>query len=118
MPISFKIFALLLSVLFGIVFLSLITKKQIKPFYSFLWLIISGSMISLVVFERFYKNIATLIGIDDASFMVLIMLFVFVLFYLIHLTIKISTMSDQVQELISYTAILEYKLRRKLNDES
>lgn len=112
MQLSLRITTLLLGVVFLMVFISLARKQNVKPFYSALWLIISGFMISLVVLEPIYKWIATLLGITDASFMIIVSFIAFLLFYVLYLSVKISAMSDRIQELISFVGILENKLRK------
>jgi hypothetical protein len=117
MQLSLKLLALLLGLIFLLVFLTLLRKKNVKPFYSALWLLVSIFMISLVVFEKFYKWIATSLGIPDASFLIIVSLISFLLVYVLHLSIKISQMSDRIQELISFTSILEHEIRKMKDDE-
>ena len=114
MQLSLKIIALLFGLIFLIIFISLLRRKNVKPFYSTLWLIVSIFMISLVLFEKFYKWIATSLGITDASFLIIVGLISFLLAYVLHLSIKICQMSDRIQELISFNSILELEIR-KLN---
>ena len=111
MPFYIKIITILFSVTFFSFFIKIVSNRSIKPFYSFLWLTISLLMFSVVIFEKFYKNIATLIGITDASFLIIISVIFFLLIYVLYLSIKISEMSDKIQELISFTAILDKKVR-------
>lgn len=111
MQLSLKIIVLLFGFIFLLVFISLLKKKNIKPFYSTLWLLVCLFMISLVIFENFYKWVATSLGIEDASFLIIVSLISFLLIYVLHLSIKISQMSDRIQELISYTGILEHEIR-------
>lgn len=118
MQLSLKILTLLLGLVFLWVFISLLRKKNIKPFYSTLWLMVSVFMISLVLFEGFYKWIATSLGITDASFMVIVSLISFLLLYVWHLSVKISEMSDRIQELISHSAIMENEIRKIKKNES
>ncbi len=117
MQFSIKILTLLLGIFFLVVFILLLRKKNVKPFYTTLWLLIALFMISLVVFESFYKKIATIIGVPDASFLIIVTLISFLLIYVLYLSIKISSMSDNIQELISHASILEHELRKlKKND--
>ncbi|OQC65240.1 MAG: hypothetical protein BWX49_00067 [Bacteroidetes bacterium ADurb.Bin008] len=118
MQISLKIIVLLFGISFLLVFVSLVRRKNIKPFYSTLWLLVSLLMISLVVFEKFYKWVATLLGITDASFLVIVSLISFLLIYVLHLSIRISQMSDRMQELISHIGILDHQIRKLKEDES
>jgi hypothetical protein len=106
-----KVLTIIFSVTFFIFFINMLSKRSIKPFYSFLWLTISLLMFSVVIFEKFYKMIATTIGITDASFLIIVSVIFFLLIYVLYLSIKISEMSDRIQELISFTAILEKKVR-------
>ena len=118
MPIHLKIVSFLFAISFLITFFVLIRKKAVKPFYTSLWLAVSSFMISIVVFEKFYKWLATNLGLTDASFLIIIALISFLMIYVLHLSIKLSEMGDRIQELISFTSILENKLRKKDNDKT
>ncbi len=111
MTLNIKIVATILSLVFFTFFVKIISNRSIKPFYSFLWLTISLLMFSVVLFEKFYKTIATYLGIVDATFLIIIAIIFFLLIYILYLSIKISEMSDRIQELISFTAILDKKIR-------
>lgn len=112
MPQYIRILLSLFSIGFFSGFIILVRHKSVKPFYSFLWLTIALGMLSIVVFEKVYKALATLLGISDASFMVMVGLISFLLVYVFYLSIKISEMSDRIQELISFSAILEHDIRK------
>lgn len=112
MQLSLKLLTLLLGFVFLAAFILLVRKKNVKPFYSTLWLLVSVFMISLVVFEKFYKWIATSLGVTDASFLIIVGIISFLLIYVLYLSIKISQMSDRIQELISFTGILEHEIRK------
>lgn len=117
MPFYLKLLSFVFAMSFLITFFTLIRKKTVKPFYSTSWLLISLFMISVVVFEGFYKWIATLLGLADASFLIIVSLISFLLIYVLYLSIKISEMGDRIQELISFTAILEKDLREKVKTD-
>lgn len=117
MLLYIKLLSIFLSTMFFLFFINIIKKRSVKPFYSFLWFIISLLMLSIVVFEKFYKWIATQLGITDASFLIIILVIFFLLVYVLYLSIKVSEMSDRIQELISFTAILEKEIRGKKNDD-
>lgn len=118
MPLYLKILSFLFGVIFFLIFINLVRKKSIKPFYATLWLVVSAFMLSVVIFEGFYKSIATAIGLTDASFLIIVALISFLLIYVLYLSIKISEMGDRIQELISYTSILENKIRKSDNNEN
>jgi hypothetical protein len=69
-------------------------------------------MLSVVLFESVYKWIATELGLTDASFLIIVVLISFLMVYVLYLSIKVSEMSDRIQELISHNGILENELRK------
>jgi hypothetical protein len=69
---------------------------------------ISLFLISVPALEPLYQWIAgSVLGIIDARHVIYIALIGFLLVYVFYLTLKICQMSDRIQELISYTAIME-----------
>ena len=98
MPLYLKIISLLFAGSFFSAFFILIRKKATKPFYSAIWFAVSVLMISVVVFESFYKWIANLLGLTDASFLIIMALISFLMIYVFHLSIKLSEMGDRIQE--------------------
>ena len=106
MQLSVKILSLLCAIFFLIIFICLVRKKSIKPVYSFLWFLISILMFCVVIFERFFKGVANLLHIADASFLIIAGAIFFLLLYVLYLSIKLSEASDKIQELISHVAIL------------
>lgn len=73
---------------------------------------------SVLIFESCYKWIATQLGLADASFLVIVGVISFLLVYVLHLSIKVSEMSDRIQELISFTSILEMRIRKEENEQN
>ena len=114
MPLYLRLVALALAVVFLMVFVSLIRKRSTDPFVSFMWLVITLLMFSTIVFEKFYKWVATKIGLTDASFLIEVGVIFFLLVCVLYLSIKVSEMSDRIQELISYTSILEKRTRDRM----
>lgn len=113
MTLTIKIFVVLCATAFFSTFLVLIKRGSVKPFYSSLWLLVSLLMFSVVPFEECYKQVANWLNIRDASFLVFVGAIVFLLLYVLHLSIKISELSDRVQELISHAAILDKAVRTR-----
>ena len=111
MGIKIKILSLIVGILF-FVFISLGLRKYVfRPSYVLLWFLISFFLFSIPVFEPFYTwfNYSVL-GLTDARNIIYIALIGFLLINVFYLTIKISLMSDQIQELISFTSILKNKI--------
>jgi hypothetical protein len=88
-----------------------VKKNTFRPSYAFMWILIAIFLVSVPLLEKFYKWVATnVIGINDARHIIYVVLIGFLLVYIFHLTVRISKMNDQVQELISYSAILETQI--------
>ena len=56
------------------------------------------------------ENIAFKLGLGDASFLIILGVVFFQLIYILHLSIRISELSDRVQELISTIGIIGKKI--------
>jgi FlaA1/EpsC-like NDP-sugar epimerase len=111
MPLSLKILVVICAAAFFLTFLLLAKRGSVKPFYSALWLLISLLMFSVAAFEKVYKSIADHLGIRDASFLIFVGAILFLLVYVLHLSVKISELSDRMQEVISTVAILDQRIR-------
>jgi hypothetical protein len=112
MVLTVKLLALLFGlILFG-VFIKIGRNKSLKPFYLTLWLTVSLFVLSFVIFERFYQWFAAFLGIENATFLVIVGLISFLLLYVLYLSIKISELSNRVQGLISHSSILEHEIRK------
>ncbi|MCF8296743.1 MAG: DUF2304 domain-containing protein [Saprospiraceae bacterium] len=118
MGLKIKIVALIIGLIFFF-FISRYSKKNaFKPSYTFLWFLVCLFLISIPIAESFYRWIAySLIGIVDARHIIYIVLIGFLLVYVFYLTIKVSKLTDQVQQLISFTAILENQQKKGNNEE-
>ena len=111
MGIKIKVISFIIGVIFFLFVLKFIKKNSFRPSYAFLWILVSLFLLSIPLAEPFYRWIAnTLIGLTDARHIIYISLIGFLLIYVFYITIKISRMNDQIQELISYTAILEKEI--------
>ena len=102
----------LISLVIGLIFLYFvfrsIKRNSFRPTYAILWISISFLLISIPIFEGFYKWFSVhIIGIIDARHIIYIGLIGFLLIFNFYLTIKISNMSDMIQEMLSHIAILQ-----------
>jgi len=114
MGIRIKIIAFIVGCLFFLMVIRFVKRKGFNPSFSVLWLAVSFFLISISIFEPLYHWLArSVIGIIDARHIIYIVLIGFLLGYVFYLSLKITRMSDQIQNLISYTAIL----KKKLDDE-
>lgn len=111
MGLKIKLIAFIIGLIFFFMVLNQIKKRSLRPSYSFLWFMVSLFLISISVFEPFYRFISRrIIGIADTRHIIYIGLIGFLLVYVFYLTTKVHQLSDQVQQLISTVAIQQNKL--------
>jgi len=114
MGIKIQVISFLLGIVFLYFVFRFVKRNTFRPSYAFLWILVALFLVTIPVFESFYKWFATdVIGINDARHIIYVGIIGFLLIFLFYLTIRISKMNDQIQELISYTAILEEHFRNK-----
>ncbi len=114
MGLKIKIAALLLGLICVVFVFRYIKRNSFRPAYGVLWLSIASFLISIPIFEFAYKWLAVnLIGIEDARHIIYISLIGFLLVFNFHLTIFVTRLSDRIQELISFIAVLENKICRE-----
>jgi hypothetical protein len=113
MPLKLMILAFVVGLVFFLFVLSVLRSRAFRPSFAFLWLCISVFLLSVPLFEGFYRWLAiNVLGLDAATYLVFIAVIGFLMVYVFFMTIRMTQMADKVQALISYTAILE----KELND--
>jgi len=111
MGIKIKIIALILGVIFLYFVFRFVKRNTFRPSYAFMWIVVACFLVSIPILEGFYKWVSmNVIGINDARHIIYVGIIAFLLIYIFFLTIKVSRMNDQIQELISYTAILRKEI--------
>lgn len=114
MGIKIKIIAFIIGFFFLTFIIRTIKKNGFPPTISIMWLLVASFLLSVPIFEEFYRWIAyNLIGIQDARHIIYIFLIGFLLVYNFYLSSKITLMNDQIKHLISFTAVLENKIKKK-----
>lgn len=103
--------SLIIGILFFLFIIYTVRRKSLSPSYSILWIVLSVFFISIPLFEGIYISLSRLFGMY-AENIIYISVIGFLIIYVLYLTMKIVRLSNQVKELISFTAILENKLSR------
>ena len=113
MGLRIKLIALIIGLIFLYFVFRSIKRNSFRPTYAILWISISFLLISIPIFEGFYKWFSVnIIGIIDARHIIYIGLIGFLLIFNFYLTIKISNMSDMIQEILSNLAILQNAIEK------
>jgi hypothetical protein len=119
MGLKIKIISFVVGLFFFFIIWRFIRKNSLRPSFAVLWLLVSLFLLSIPLLEPFYKWISTsVIGIVDARHIIYIFLICFLLIYVFYLTIRISKMSDQIQESITSLSILEHDIKENKDEDS
>jgi hypothetical protein len=95
--------------LFGIV-IELVRRRRLAERYALLWLIVSGVILVLSIWTGLLRELAQLVGIVPANFL-LFAAIGFGFFLLIHFSVAVTRLSEQVKSLAMENARLDYELR-------
>jgi hypothetical protein len=97
------------AVLFGIV-IELVRRRRLAERYALLWLIVSGFILVLSIWTGLLRELAQLVGIVPANFL-LFAAIGFGFFLLLHFSVAVTRLSEQVKSLAMENARLDQELR-------
>jgi hypothetical protein len=97
------------ALLFGVV-IELVRRRRLAERNALLWLIVSGVILVLAIWTDLLRELAQLVGIVPANFL-LFAAIGFGFFLLIHFSVAVTRLSDQVKSLAMENARLDYELR-------
>jgi len=106
MPVSQKIFALLICCFVFVVTINLVRKRKLREEYSVLWLATSLLMFVLVVRYEWLVALTVFIGAGLPTTTLFICSAVFLILIAVQFSIKISHLTDQVKNLAQENALL------------
>lgn len=95
--------------MFGVV-IELVRRRRLAERYALLWLIVSGFILLLAIWTDLLREVAQLVGIVPANFL-LFATVGFAFFLLLHFSVAVTRLSEQVKTLAMENARLDYELR-------
>lgn len=106
MPVSQKIFALLICCFVFVVTINLVRKRKLREEYSVLWLVTSLLMFILVIRYDWLVTLTVFIGAGLPTTTLFICSIVFLMLIAVQFSIKISALTEQVKNLAQENALL------------
>jgi hypothetical protein len=106
MPLRAKYFAILLTLAFLCIVLVLIRRRKLHETYSLLWFAMALGLFVVALWSQLLIWIRDLIGAASANSVIFTLGFLFVIIFLLHLTVRMSQMRDQIRELTQHQALL------------
>ena len=110
MPITQKIFAVVISLAILIIIVELVRQRKLREEYSWLWILTGFTIIILSLWYNLLVFVTHLIGAVLPTSTLFIFGLLFLVFISIHFSVKISKLSNQVKNLSQKLAILNYHL--------
>ncbi|MBI5376442.1 MAG: DUF2304 domain-containing protein [Candidatus Schekmanbacteria bacterium] len=110
MPLTQKIFALVVSVLILIVIVELVRRRRLREEYSFLWIITGITLIILSLWYRLLVFITHAIGAVLPTSTLFLFGLLFLVMISLHFSVKISKLTDQLKDVAQEVAILKASL--------
>ncbi len=107
-----KIFAIAASAALILLVAVLIKRRMLREEYALLWLLTGAVMLALVLAYRVLVWVSLLIGAVAPTTTLFLFALLFVILISIHFSVKFTTLSDQMQSVITELALL----RRELED--
>lgn len=109
MPVRQKMFAILAAVALFIFIIELVRRKKLRIEYSYLWLITGAGVLILAVWYDLLKWITGLIGAVLPTTTLFLFAILFLILICLSFSMKLSSLSDQVQTLSQEIALLKSK---------
>lgn len=106
MPLSQKIFALLICCFVFVVTINLVRKRKLREEYSVLWLVTSLLMFILVVRYEWLVALTAFIGAGLPTTTLFICSIIFLMLIAVQFSIKISHLTGQVKNLAQENALI------------
>lgn len=106
MPLSQKIFALLICCIVFVVTIDLVRKRRLREEYSVLWLVTSLLMFVLVLRYDWLVALTGFIGAGLPTSTLFIGSIIFLMLIAVQFSIKISRLTEQVKNLAQENALL------------
>ncbi|MCI7768241.1 MAG: DUF2304 domain-containing protein [Oscillospiraceae bacterium] len=106
-----QIFFIICIVVFLLIIIRYLTKKQLNLKYSLVWLAAAGCMLILALFPQLVEKIGNLVGIATPVSTVFVFAGMFMLLIILTLTIIVSHMNNRIYRLTQMQAILEKRVR-------
>jgi len=113
MPLSQKIFALLVSIVILVIIVELVRRRKLREEYSVLW-IITG--ISIIVLSSWYKLlllVTNLIGAVLPTSTLFLFSLLFLILISLHFSVRISMLNDKLKDVSQEIALINAKIEKE-----
>jgi hypothetical protein len=96
-----------------LVLLDLVRRRRLLERYALLWLFSGAILLGLAIWRDLLAKIADLVGVAYPPNALFLIAFCFVLVLLLHFSLAVSKMSDQIKVLAQRLALLDEHVRNQ-----
>ncbi|HSE40486.1 MAG TPA: DUF2304 domain-containing protein [Acidobacteriota bacterium] len=118
MPLSQKLFALSLALLFVLVVMDLARRKRLRVEYSILWSVTAAVILLVVVWYDPLVKFTKLVGAVVPTTILFIFSIMFLLILNLHFSVKVSDLSEQLKNIGQEFGIERAERLRKEKERS
>lgn len=104
-------FAIIFSILFVFCIIMLVRNNKLEEKYSILWIIFSVVIIILALNKGLLDSLANLVGIFYAPAMLFLVACIFIILFIIHLSMVVTKQNKQIIKLVQEVGILKEKMK-------
>ena len=107
MPLRQKIVAIMISISIFIIIIELVRKRKLREEYSWLWLFTGVVLVILTIRYDLLVNLTHLLGAVLPTSTLFFCGLIFLMLICIQFSIKISTLTNQVKDLVQEVTLLK-----------
>jgi hypothetical protein len=113
MDARIQVVAIVAAALLILVLLDLVRRRRLLERYALLWLFSAAILLALAIWRDLLADIADLVGVAYPPNALFLIAFGFVLVLLLHFSLAVSRMSDQIKVLAQRLALLDEHVRNE-----
>jgi hypothetical protein len=113
MDARIQVVAIVAAALLILVLLDLVRRRRLLERYALLWLFSAAILLALAIWRDLLADIADLVGVAYPPNALFLIAFGFVLVLLLHFSLAVSRMSDQIKVLAQRLALLDEHVREQ-----
>ncbi len=112
MDARIQVVAIVAAAALILVLLDLVRRRRLLERYALLWLFSAAILLALAIWRDLLADVADLIGVAYPPNALFLIAFGFVLVLLLHFSLAVSRMSDQIKVLAQRLALLDEHVRK------
>jgi hypothetical protein len=112
MDARIQVVAIVAAAALIVVLLDLVRRRRLLERYALLWLFSAAILLALAIWRDLLADVADLIGVAYPPNALFLIAFGFVLVLLLHFSLAVSRLSDQIKVLAQRLALLDEHVRK------